>query len=293
MIRAPCGAYSHCNATILCSGDAGCGILDCHIHYPHPHQPDQVLGTGPCPHQGQQQLHGGSGCSSGGGGVCRVCVQARRVLLAVGSTNVPRLPAFAAEWVEPTPGTPAAPLVGCQGEQQQQQSQPRSSPSTAPVSQTTAQPCQQTRTSSTTTASLPASPLPAPKPWAGRMLHAWQVAAAFANRQNRPSSQQQQQHSCELPSDPTQHLSSSTNSSSSSRSRKGGGHRAAAAGDRKAGGAAAEAGGRSHGGGSGLLAGQRVVVVGGGLTAAQLAALAARHGCRDVVLLARREMQVG
>ncbi len=278
VVRGPCGAYSHCHATVLCTGDAGCSIPDCHIHnpHPHPHQPDQLLGTGPCPHQ---QLHGGSGSGSGGGAVCRVCVKARRVLLAVGSTNVPRLPAFATEWVEANTCTPDAPSVRFHGDQQQQQRQPASSPNTAPATQTTAQPCEEPRASSSSatpsSTSTTSSSSPAPKPWAGRMLHAWQVAAAFANRHN--SQQQHQQRK----STSTSTKAASTTSSSRSRKLSGG---------------AGAADGSAGGGNSccnGLLAGQRVVVVGGGLTAAQLAALAARHGCRDVVMLARRELKVG
>ncbi|KAG2484079.1 hypothetical protein HYH03_017098 [Edaphochlamys debaryana] len=214
-------------------------------------------------------------------------VAARRVLVAIGSTNVPRLPPFALGWVTPlAPATIPAPA-------------PTSAPAEDPgpaVIEGSAPACTPTTASASTAAasspSVPGAPCcaqapsaapaspgvagcaaqpvgpapPEPEPWAGRMLHAWQVAATFACRNGSASGQHAANVAC------------------------GGGTAAA-----KRAVACDIIGGVSSGGGGGpcrSLAGHRVVVIGGGLTAAQLSALAVQHGCTDVIQLVRGELKV-
>ncbi|KAG2432956.1 hypothetical protein HXX76_008684 [Chlamydomonas incerta] len=237
-------------------------------------------------------------------------VAARRVLLAVGSTNVPRLPPFAQGWVVaaaaagPAPSSTAtatatvtgsaaaevgavagaAPAAAAVDELQQLQpnachdqckrphqqlhpfkvldeslAPPAPDADTQPAQQQTQHPAAEAQRESAAVATAEAVEAAAPPPWAGRMLHAWDVARSFSCRKPRQA------------------------------------HSDAAVSDCGAA-AVATSGGTGCGSGGGgsscrSLAGQRVVVVGGGLTAAQLVALAAQHGSEDVVLLVRRKLK--
>ncbi|PNW77436.1 hypothetical protein CHLRE_10g436450v5 [Chlamydomonas reinhardtii] len=246
-------------------------------------------------------------------------VAARRVLLAVGSTNVPRLPPFAHGWVvAPTPPTPV----------------PVHASST---SSATCMPTDMIRTAVGDTADeaapadavepQPPSQLPGPnkvclaqpKP---QYLHSDNAPDNFT--QSGPYGDAQQPVHLLAAAEPAAALHSEPAAAAlvkavesaaappppwagrmlhawevarcfSCRKPRALAH-SGADNDCGAAASAAAAGGRGCSGGADSscrsLAGQRVVVVGGGLTAAQLVALAAQHGSTDVVMLVRRKLQV-